>query len=274
MTQADRDAAYNNAAAVADSATLNGARIAASLSYRNRPGTILDLKYGSGARQAWDLFPAADPGAPCLVFIHGGYWQMNRREDFAILAEGLVSLGWSVAMPGYSLAPEARLAEIAIEIRRALDWLADDGHKHGIAGPILLSGWSAGAHLAALALDHPAVAAGLALAGIYELAPLRETYLNAKLNLSDAEIARLSPIRLPAINKPLVIAYGTDELPALIAQSRNFAAYRDNLRAPTTLIPVEGANHFTLLDTLRRADGVLARHACSLMVSRASSDDD
>lgn len=272
MTQAERDAAYNNAAAVADSATLNRARIAASASFRARPGALLDRAYGGGTRQAWDLFPAADAKAPCLVFIHGGYWQMNRREDFAIAGEGLASLGWSLALPGYSLAPDARLAEIVAEIRSALDWLAAEGPAHGIAGPVLLCGWSAGAHLAAMALDHAVVTAGLALAGIYELAPLRETYLNAKLDLSDAEIAALSPIRLPVVAKPLVIAYGAEELPALIAQSRDFARYRQAVGAPTRLVPVAGANHFTLLDALRRSDGVLAREAQAIMAAAGPRD--
>lgn len=265
MTQAERDAAYNNAAAVADSAALNQARIAASAAFRARPGAVLDCPYGPAQRQCWDLYPAADPKAPCLVFIHGGYWQMNRREDFAIIAEGMAAHGWSVALPGYSLAPEARLSEIVAEIRAALDWLAAEGASHGIAGPILLSGWSAGGHLAAMALDHPAVTAGLALAGIYDLAPLRDTYLDAKLGLSDGEIATLSPLRLPAVAKPLAIAYGADELPALVAQSRGFAAYREKAGAPTTLIPVPGANHFTLLDALRLPDGLLALAARDLM---------
>ena len=206
MTQAERDAAYNNAAAVADSATLNQARVAASAAFRAAPGAVLNSRYGDGERQAWDLFPAADAKAPCLVFIHGGYWQMNRREDFAIIAEGMAAQGWSVALPGYSLAPAARIGAIVAEIGLALDWLAAEGPGHGISGPILLAGWSAGGHLAAMTLDHPAVTAGLALAGIYDLAPLRNTYLDAKLTLSDAEIAEYSPIRLPAVAKPLAVA--------------------------------------------------------------------
>lgn len=265
MSRPAHDVAYDNAAAVVDSAVLNQARIAASAVFRARPGAVLDRRYGTTERQAWDLFPATDPVAPCIVFIHGGYWQMNRREDFAAIVEGLVARGWAAALPGYSLAPEARLRDIVGEIRLALDWLAAQGPAHGIAGPVLLAGWSAGGHLAALALDHPIVSAGLALAGIYDLAPLRGTYLDAKLRLGDDEIALLSPLRLPAIAKPLVIAYGDDELPALVAQSRDFAAYRRAAAVPTPLLPVAGANHFTLLDALRRPHGELAEAAIRLM---------
>src|SRR5262249_1813159 len=83
------------------------------------------------------------------------------------------------------------------------------GPAHGINGKIVLPGWSAGGHLTAACLGHPRVGAGLAISGIYELGPVRDTYLNDKLKLSDSEIETLSPLRLPMIKKPLAITYGT-----------------------------------------------------------------
>ena len=99
LSRPERDAAYNNSAAVANSPALNDARIAASAAFRAAVPGALDLPYGPGERQRWDLFPAADPAAPCFVFIHGGYWQRNRREDFCCLGEGLRAHGWSLAFP-------------------------------------------------------------------------------------------------------------------------------------------------------------------------------
>jgi acetyl esterase/lipase len=52
----------------------------------------------------WDLYPAADPKAPCFVHIHGGYWQRGSKQIFACLAEGALANGWSAALPGYTLA--------------------------------------------------------------------------------------------------------------------------------------------------------------------------
>lgn len=264
LNQAQRDAAYNNGAAVADSAALNLARNQAASAYRASHAAHLDLPYGVGPREAWDLYPGSRPDSPCLVFIHGGYWQMNGRENFAHLAQGVAAHGWSVAMPGYTLAPEGTLTQIADEIDRALTWLADEGPRHGIAGPIVVSGWSAGGHLTALALRHPAVSAGLAVSGVFELAPLRDTYLNQKLSLTEAEISDLSPSRLPVVDKPLTIAYGTAELHALIEDSRHLHARRAAAHAPGVLLPVARANHFTMLDELQHPQGVLTRAALSL----------
>lgn len=257
LSQAERDAAYNNGKAVANSPDLIAKRNAASTLWRAAHADHLDVPYGPGARQRFDLYPASKPTAPCLVFIHGGYWQMNSREGFACYAAGAASMGWSVAMQSHTLAPEASLTEIVAEIGRSLDWLQAHGAEHGIAGPIVLSGWSAGAHLTAMQLSHPAVVGGLAISGVYELGTIRETYLNAALRLTDAEVETLSPLRLPSVKKPLVITYGAIEVPALIADSRALHDHRAGENAPSALIPVDSADHFTVLDEVMKADSQL-----------------
>jgi hypothetical protein len=264
MSRTARDAAYDNIAAVADSAALNTARAEASAAFRAAHPGHLDLRYGPRERNTWDLFPAADPHAPCLVFIHGGYWQRNRADQFANLIAGPYSHGWAAALPGYTLAPDASLTEITAEINAALDWLAEQGPAHGVAGPVVLSGWSAGGHLTAMCLDHKSVIAGLAISGLFELGPIRDTTLNHNLRLTDQEIVTLSPLRLPVVHKPLAIAYGTAELPPLIADSRDLHACRSAVHAPGVLIPVPGANHFTIVHELRDAGGVLTRQALLL----------
>jgi arylformamidase len=259
MSRDERDAAYNNTEAVKNSAELNAARQERSAAFRKAHPEHLDIPYGPGERNKWDLFPADDPNAPCLVFIHGGYWQRNSREMFASLIEGPYAHGWAAALPGYTLAPDASLTEIVAEINAALDWLAANGPAHGINGKVVLSGWSAGGHLTAQCLAHPRVSAGLAISGIFELGPIRDTYLNEKLLLSDDEIAALSPLRLPMVPKPLAITYGTIELPPLVADSRTLHARRSAEHLPGALIPVAGADHFTITHALRDADGELTR---------------
>jgi acetyl esterase/lipase len=259
LSQAERDAAYNNTMAVADSAVLNAAREVASTVFRTTNALHLDLRYGKRERNTWDLFPVADPDAPCLVFNHGGYWQRNAKEQFSNFIAGPHARGWAAALPGYTLAPDASLTEIVAEINASLDWLAEHGPAHGINGPVVLSGWSAGGHLTAMCLGHPLVKAGLAISGLFEMGPIRDTYLNEKLRLTDTEIVTLSPMRRPMIAKPLAIAYGSAELPALVADSRDLHACRSAEHLPGVLIPVAGANHFTIMHELRDPDGVLTR---------------
>src|SRR5260221_567788 len=100
-----------------------------------------------------------------------------------------------------------------------------------------------------------------------DLYPTRDTGLNAALKLTDREIAELSPLRLPIVRKPLAIVYGSAELPALVWDSRNFHAAREKAGAPGSLVVIEGADHFTILEELRRPHGALAKLALSLVKS-------
>jgi arylformamidase len=265
LSQAERDAAYDNNAAVKNSAALIADRNQRSEALRASREAYLDIPYGDRERTKIDLYPAADKAAPCLVFLHGGYWQRNSRDVFAMLVEGVSAHGWSVAIPGYSLAPEVSLTDIVKEISQSLDWLAQNGESHGIAGPVVLSGWSAGGHLVAMALDHPRVAAGLAISGVYELAPIRDTGLNNALKLTDDEIETLSPLRLPVSPKRLAIAYGAAELPALVFDSIKLHDKRTAANAPGGLFPIAGADHFSILEHLRRPDGALVDIARKLV---------
>jgi arylformamidase len=265
LSQAERDAAYDNNAAVKNSAALIAERNQLSETLRASRKSFLDVPYGDRERTKVDLYPAADRTAPCLVFLHGGYWQRNSRNVFAMLVEGVAAHGWSVAIPGYSLAPDVSLTDIVTEISQSLDWLAENGEAYGISGPVVLSGWSAGAHLVAMALDHPRVAAGLAISGVYDLAPIRDTALNNALKLTDQEITNLSPLRLPAVHKRLDIAYGTAELPALVFDSVKLHELRMAAHAPGRLFPIEGADHFSILSELRRPDGALVEIARKLV---------
>ena len=265
LSQAERDAAYDNNAAVKNSAALIAERNQMSEALRASRKSFLDMPYGDRERTKIDLYPAAENTAPCLVFLHGGYWQRNSRELFAMLVEGVAAHGWSVAIPGYSLAPDTSLTEIVTEISRSLDWLAQNGASYGISGPVVLSGWSAGAHLVAMALDHPRVTAGLAISGVYDLAPIRDTGLNTALKLTDQEVATLSPLRLPAGHKRLDVAYGTAELPALVFDSIKLHEFRLAAGAPGRLFPIEGADHFSILSELRRPDGALVEIARKLV---------
>jgi len=265
MSRAERDAAYNNAAAVEDSAEWISKWQALSAKRRDRNDAVLDVAYGPKQRNKIDIFSSGNPSAPTLVYIHGGYWQRGGREWYSCMGEGVEAHGWSSAIVGYTIAPEARLSEIVVEIHTAVAWLAENASKYKLGCPFVLAGWSAGGHLTALGLNAPPATAGLAISGIYELGPIRDTYLNEKLSLSDDEVERYSPMRLPAVPKPLAIAYGTRELPRLVHDSRALHELRSSAHIGGALIPIPGRNHFDALEELRKPEGMLTRAALELV---------
>ena len=265
LTREERDLAYNNTAAVPEAAQIQAARAAASANFRATRAGKLDQAYGTTERTKWDLFPTTEPTSPCLVFIHGGYWQRGSRDAVSVLAEGVRPLGWSAAFIGYDLTPNVTLTEIVAEIDAGLNWLGQNGPDYGIAGPIVVAGHSAGGHLAAMALSNKFVKAALAISGVFELGPIRDTPINDAVQLTDEEVLNLSPLRLPVVNKPMGIAYGTRELPALVEDARRLHARRANAHAPGPLIPVVGADHFNILDELQAPDGLLTRAVLDLV---------
>lgn len=258
LTREELDAAYDNTRAVADSARiLVGFEERSRLLAERYPGE-LNLRFGPRERQRIDFFRAGSPGAPLLVFIHGGYWQMRRKETFRFLAAGALHHGISVALPGYTLAPEQNLAGIVTEIRDALRWLREHADSLGFdRSRIVVAGWSAGGHLAAMAADEPGVTGVLAISGIFDLEPIRLCCLNDKLLLKPEEVAGLSPLRLPLSGKPLFAVCGSDELPELQRQSWDFARHRAAAKLPGGAFTLAGRNHFTILEELETPGGVI-----------------
>ena len=254
MDRAALDAAYNNGAAVRDSAEIVTKWQARSDRLRTRHAATMDRRYGPAERNRIDLFPGR-AGGPVLVFIHGGYWQMRAKEVFAFIAEGPLAHGVGVALVGYTLAPQARLDGIVSEIRASLDFLAKEHSR------MVLSGWSAGGHLTAMAMPHPAVASGLAISGIYDLEPMRLSYINDKLRLDEAEEQRNSPLKNGMkFEKPLVVAYGKGELPELQRQSEEFGK-----KAGAKLLDLPQHDHFTILEELAAPKGALTQALLALI---------
>lgn len=261
MDRATLDRAYNNAAAVQDSDAVLAEWETRSAHLRGMFKETLELAYGPKPRNRIDFLVAA-PGAPTLAFFHGGYWQMRAKESFAFIAEGPLARGLNVALIGYTLAPEATIDDMVTEARRAIDWLqANLDRLGGKPGSLWLSGWSAGAHLAAMVLDHPAVRGCVGISGIYDMEPIRHCYVNDKLGL-DAETARrnspLLQVRTPPV--PLSLYVGQDELPLLRQQTQDFAAAcaRQGWQGPIAEVP--NKNHFSVLDELSSPGGRILQH--------------
>jgi arylformamidase len=256
MSRQDLDAGLNNGVAVAGSADIAAGWERRSSEMRARHSASLDLRYGPRERNRIDFLKVAD-NAPTLVFIHGGYWQTRAKEVFALFAEGPMAHGINVALFGYTLAPDATLDEIVAEIHRGLDFLAEQlPALGGDAGRIVVSGWSAGGHLTSMALSHPKVRGGIGISGIYDLEPIRHSYLNVKLGLNEAMSRRNSPLMHDGgPMKPLALVVGSAELPLLRRQTADFAGHRAKLGLPVSYEEIPGANHFTIMGEMLSPKG-------------------
>jgi acetyl esterase/lipase len=259
MSQEDRDLGLNNGVAVKGSAEMVAGWEQRSGEMRKRFPDHLDLRYGPRERNRIDFMKANDK-APTLLFIHGGYWQTRAKEVFTIVAEGPMAHGINVALIGYTLASEATLDEIVAEIHTGIDYLTGQLPALGAADDgIVVSGWSAGGHLTSMALSHPKVRGGMAISGIYDLEPIRHSYLDVKLKLDEAMSRRNSPMMQPGgPPKPLSLVVGSAELPLLRKQTADFAGHRARYGLPVTYEEIPGADHFTILHEMMSPQGRIA----------------
>jgi len=250
------DRGLNNGEAVAGSAAIVAEWDARSAELRKRHAAHLDLRYGPRERNRIDFLKVRN-NAPTLLFIHGGYWQNRAKENFTTFAEGALAHGINVALTGYTLAPDATLDQIVAEIHAGIDFLCTQLPALGGDGRgIVVAGWSAGGHLTSMALSHAKVRAGMAISGIYDLEPIRHSYLNTKLGLDEAMSRKNSPMmQAGGPMKPLSLVVGSAELPLLRKQTADFAGHRARYGLPVTYEEIPGADHFTIMDEMASPTG-------------------
>jgi arylformamidase len=271
MTAIDLEVEYNAALQVPESRDILARWRAVSAAERRVPRAALDQPYGPGDRQRYDLFRADASAAPLVVFIHGGYWRRGDRQDYAFVARALNAAGIDVAVPSYSLCPAVSVLQIIDELRSCLAAL----WRTTTQRPVVI-GHSAGGHLTAAMLATrwrevpgvPAdlVRAGCAISGIFELAPLLATSINADVRLDPETAGAASPLRWqpPPRGHALVLAVGEHETSEFHRQSRAMAAAWAQAGLQTEYLAVAGANHYTVIEDLTRPQSALFGHVVSL----------
>ncbi len=244
----DTDRAYANGPFVPGAETFpprwaqEAAAFRAALGQRARTA----IPYGPGERNRLDLFlPESDPKG-LLVFVHGGYWLRFDRDMWSHLAAGALARGWACAMPSYTLAPEARISAMTQEIVRAVEVAAGL-----VAGPVVVTGHSAGGHLSARmgcsdVTPSAAVKRVVPISPLADLEPISLTAMNTYLRLDSAEIAQESPALLPLRQGVEAHVWvGAQERPSFLWQARLLS---EAWSCPWT--PESGKHHFDIIDGL------------------------
>jgi arylformamidase len=224
----------------------------------------LDLPYGERPRNRFDLFLPEGTPKGLVVYIHGGLWRAFDKSYWSHLAAGSVASGYAVAMPSYTLCPEARIADITREVGAAIVKVASM-----VEGPLMLTGHSAGGHLATrmISATSPLPGAVLArirntvsIAGVHDLRPLMKTALNVDLHIDEAEALAESPALLrPVEGIRLTCWAGAAERSEFIRQNALLANIWTGLGAETATVEEPDRHHFTIVDGLADAAHPLTR---------------
>jgi arylformamidase len=286
------DALYNNRELVPEHPQIFQRWAADSARVRATQPCVLDIAYGDGPSETLDVFlPAAGgggpaaaggAGAPVLFFIHGGWWRALDKADHSCVAPAYTREGALVVVPNYALCPTVSIADIALQMARALAWTWRNAAMHG-GDPrrIVVSGHSAGGHLAAMLLcarwptlapDLPAdlVRDALSVSGVFDLDPIsRVSFLKADLKLGPAEVRRLSPAGFAPPAGRLNAVAGALESSEFLRQNRLIRRRWGAARVPVCEA-IPGRNHFTVIDMMAEPGSRLHRLACGLLRQSAT----
>ena len=268
------DREYNNRGKVRNYADYLVRYPAESARTRRDLPARLDLRYGPAPGETLDVFLPAGGGsrpAPVQVFVHGGYWMLLDKSDFSFVARPFHDAGAVSVVINYALIPTVDMDELVRQCRAAIVWV----HRNiaalgGDPERIFVSGHSAGGHLVAMlmATDWPAFAGipadvikgGAGLSGLYDLEPIRLSYLNDTLGLTPEVARRNSPVHLaPARSGPLLLPLGGLEGPEYHRQSEDLAAAWGRRGLVARVLDLAGQDHFSIVAQLEGSASDVAR---------------
>lgn len=271
QNQAQIDAQYNPAIKLVDPTAPGKHYAAQSAQARNQLRCMLDVPYGPTRTETLDIFPADDPDAPVFVFLHGGYWRALSSKDFSCIALGLQPLGVTTVVVNYALCPFVTIDEITRQVRSAVAWtLHNIGTHGGDPARVALGGHSAGAHLTAMCLQTPwaedyglpqdPLTAAVLVSGIYDIAPLRYSYLQPMIQLDDGAIRRNSPLfSVRASRTPVWVNWGDEETPEFARQASCFHAEWQSAGNQGELSALPDADHYRGIQGFEHADSPLSQ---------------
>lgn len=217
--------------------------------------TQLDIAYGDRPRNRLDLFLPAEAPQGLVIFVHGGYWLKFDKSCWSHFAAGAVAKGYAVVMPSYTLCPKIRIGGIVREVGAAIEKAADM-----VDGPIMLTGHSAGGHLASRMISSTTPLSSpvqqrirrvVSISGVHDLRPLMRTAMNADLAIDEAEAQAESPALLHPIDGARLVCWvGGAERAEFLRQNALLANIWTGLGATTSDVVEPDRHHFNVIDGL------------------------
>ncbi|HUR51176.1 MAG TPA: alpha/beta hydrolase [Mycobacteriales bacterium] len=264
---------------------------------------IKDISYGeAGVRHHLDVYRRTDhpTGCPTLLQIHGGAWVIGTKDQQGrpLMLE-MARRGWVCFAPNYRLSPRATWPDHVVDVKAAIAWVREHGPEYGAdPGFIVITGGSAGGHLASLAAltaNDPELQPGFEDAdttvqgcvpyyGVYDLAmetgtraaKVRHRALMTRLVMKTREqeaFVKASPIaRVHADAPPFLVIHGRNDTLVPVQEARLLVERLRSMSAgPVLYLELPGTQHAFDVFPSVRSDAVVRAVARFLEALRASA---
>ena len=227
-----------------------------SAAIRRDAANPVDIPYGPSPLERLDVFPPRKSAAPVQIFFHGGYWCRSDKLYYGFVADGFRDA--LTVVTNYPLCPSVNMDELVEQCRTVIAWVHHNATKFG-GDPcrIFISGHSAGAHITAMLATCDWTARGLpadvikgvtAMSGLFELEPIRLSFMNAEIRLTPELVSRNSPMRLAPPQLPMLVSVGSLESAEFRRQSADYAAHVGASRPDVLFLEARGHHHYSILD--------------------------
>lgn len=269
-TQQELDDQYNQRKLVPNANDYMARHGELSAAVRARLNCQLDVSYGPSEDETLDIFPAAAPGAPVVVYYHGGAWTRWHKDNNSYQAPAFVDAGATFVPVNFGLVPKVTLDELVRQCRAAVVWVYNNAERFGTdPNKLYVAGHSSGGHVVGLlavtdwtqwGLPADVIKGAFAASGMYELEPVRLCSRNEYLNLDEGMTARNSAMRqIPERMPPMVVAYGEREQIEFRRHSRDWAATLRQRGHRVTELDLPRLHHFEVAEQFGNPDGALLK---------------
>lgn len=220
-----------------------------------------------------DVFRSSnlEDNAPIVIYLHGGWWQWFSKEQFSFIAQPFNQQGYAVYMPGYRMAQnwqnDVPMESIVKQMEYAVAAVLKEALCRGSAA-VYLVGHSAGGHLAALlrktdwdVLDVPQKAQQklrgvFSLAGLYDIRPLVNSFINDEIGMSAESAAAVSPqlvphsVSLTGADCPLHLVLPEYDTPEFFRQAKEYQQKLLQVGEPCFLHLAKNRDHLDIIEKL------------------------
>src|SRR3954447_6314389 len=249
---------------------------------------IADVNYREGgSRGRLHIYRRRDvdpKDAPVLIQVHGGGWTIgDKSQQGLLLMNRMAARGWVCVAVNYRLAPKHPFPAQIIDVKQAIAWTREHiGEYGGDPSYLVITGGSAGGHLAALAALTPgveeyqpgfedadtSVSACVPFYGVYDMAgitgdgaavAMRDKFLAPRVFRRDPqhaldEFELASPIRHVVPDAPdFFVLHGSHDGLVSVRQARAFVAkLREVSSGTVTYLELPGTQHaFEVFSSIR-----------------------